>query len=378
MKARRVFLYVQHLLGIGHLVRSNRLAEAMADHGFEVTVAMGGLPVAGFPGPRVRVVQLPPVKAGRAGFSALEDAAGNAVDESFKAKRVQHLLGAFRDCRPDALIIEAFPFGRRVMRFELLPLLEAARNMPRRPLIASSVRDILQETTKPGRAEETVEAVEKYFDCVLVHGDPRFMRLDETFPLSSAISKEIHHTGLVAGPVPAHPQERFDIVISAGGGAAGLPLLRAASEMIRDGNSGFRCCLITGPNLPQAEIDKLQSNAIADLAVHAFRHDFPDLLRGVRLSISQAGYNTVCDILRAGCRSLLIPFTAGGETEQRTRAARLATLGISHLLPEEGITSRDLAAAVQKALTGPPPPANVFDLEGARHSAEFLRSRLPA
>ena len=49
---------------------------------------------------------------------------GNPVDEAFGERR--------RDCpdrRPETggphLIIEAFPFGRRQMRFELLPLLEA-------------------------------------------------------------------------------------------------------------------------------------------------------------------------------------------------------------------------------------------------------------
>jgi predicted glycosyltransferase len=40
-------------------------------------------------------------------------------------------------------VIELFPFGRRQMRFELLPLLEAARARSPRPWIISSVRDVL-------------------------------------------------------------------------------------------------------------------------------------------------------------------------------------------------------------------------------------------
>ena len=38
------------------------------------------------------------------------------------------------------------------------------------------------------------------------------------------------------------------------------------------------------------------------------------------LSISQSGYNTVCDVLQAGCRAIYVPFAAGGETEQTVRA----------------------------------------------------------
>jgi predicted glycosyltransferase len=63
----RVLFYVQHLLGIGHLARASRIANALADDDFEVTVVTGGMPVSGFPGPRVRHVALPPITAGDAG-----------------------------------------------------------------------------------------------------------------------------------------------------------------------------------------------------------------------------------------------------------------------------------------------------------------------
>ena len=41
----RVFLYVQHLLGIGHLQRAARLAKAMAAGGIDVDVVSGGMAV---------------------------------------------------------------------------------------------------------------------------------------------------------------------------------------------------------------------------------------------------------------------------------------------------------------------------------------------
>ena len=378
MKTPHVFLYVQHLLGIGHLVRSNRIATGLLAAGFDVTLAMGGTAVEGFPGPGITVVRLPAVKAGRDGFSALKDAAGNPVDEAFKASRTNQLLAAFKQAEPDVLIVEAYPFGRRVMRFELLPLLDAAHSMARKPLIASSVRDILQEAPKPGRTEETLAIIEKYFGLILVHGDPAFAQLRATFPLAHAITKDIRHTGLVAGPVPSQPDDVFDIVVSAGGGAAGLPLVRAAAEMIAGFEGKFRCCLITGPNLPQQEIETLMARHIAGLEVFKFRRDLPDLLKGARLSISQAGYNTVCDVLRAGCRALLIPFAAGGETEQTVRAARLAEMGLASALPEQDLSAQALSRETLALLAKPRPPASTLDLDGARHTAELLRARLAA
>jgi predicted glycosyltransferase len=372
----RVFFYVQHLLGIGHLVRANRIAQALLEDGFDVTVAMGGVPVAGFPGPGIRLAALPPVRASSAGFTALEDASGNPVDDAFMAARRARLLAALEECQPNVVVVETFPFGRRVMRFELLPLLEATYAMAQRPLIACSLRDILQERSKPGRAEETVRLVEKYFDLVLVHGDPRFALLDETFPLAGAIADKILYTGLVAGPPPPPPSDKFDIVISAGGGAAGARLINAATQMAESFARNRRCCLLTGPNLPASEFEALKALSPPGLDIFNFRSDLPSLLCGTQLSVSQAGYNTVCDILRAGCRSLLVPFAKGGETEQTARAQRLKRLSIAEMLPEDGLDAVTLSGLVETILAGPPPPRHNLDLGGARQTAALLRKRL--
>ncbi len=335
--APRAFFYVQHLLGIGHLARASRIARALAEDGFDITVVTGGTPVPGFPGPLVHHVALPPITAGDAGFSGLADIDGNPVDDAFKDNRKERLIAAFRQSQPDIVIIEAFPFGRRQVRFELLPLLEAIAAMDNKPLVVTSLRDILQERSKPGRDEETVDLVKRYFDRVLVHGDPAFARLEDTFPLAADITDKVIYTGLVAAPPPAQPTERFDVIVSAGGGAVGNALIRAALEAAKSIGKSLSWALITGPNLPKADFDAISADAPAHVSVYRFRPDFASLLAGAKLSVSQAGYNTVCDVLRAGCHALLIPFTAGGETEQTVRAERLAKLGLAHVLIEDDL-----------------------------------------
>ncbi|APG88647.1 glycosyl transferase (plasmid) [Sinorhizobium americanum CCGM7] len=376
MSKRRVFFYVQHLLGIGHLARASRIAAALLKRGFDVTMVTGGLPVPGFPGEDMRTVVLPPVTAGDKGFSGLIDEEGNPVTAAFQERRKELLLDALRRAEPDIVIIEAFPFGRRQMRFELVPLLDAIEAMDRRPLIATSLRDILQERTKPGRAEETVELVKKHFDLVLVHGDPAFARLEETFPLAGEIAERVAYTGLVAPPPPDEPAEIFDILVSAGGGAVGKELIGAALGAAGLLPQELRWCLVTGPNLPQPDFDELAAAAPENASLFRFRQDFASLLGGARLSVSQAGYNTVCDILRAGCNSLLIPFTASGETEQSTRATRLERLGLATVLPEEGITAQELARRVQTSLARSKPDIPPLDLDGADNTATIIEERL--
>ena len=369
----RVFFYVQHLLGIGHLARASRIASAIARDGGQVTVVTGGIPVNGFPGGDVTSITLPPVVASSAGFSGLADQSGSAVDEAFVAHRRDLLLEAFQRAAPDVVIIEAFPFGRRQMRFELLPLLDAIAKADPKPRLYTSVRDILQQQKKKGRDEETVALLRDHFDGVLVHGDPHFVRLEETFPLTELIADKIVYTGLVAPTVPPEPAETFDIVVSAGGGAVGRDLIRTSLEAASRVAIDRRWLLVTGPNLPEQDFADLAKDAPVNVAIARFRKDFPSLLRGAELSISQAGYNTVGDLLVTGCRAILVPFTAGGETEQSVRAERLEKLGLALALPEAGLTTDLLVAAIQTSLSQPKPRSPDIDLDGAAKTSAIIR-----
>jgi predicted glycosyltransferase len=376
MTAPRIFFYVQHLLGIGHIARASRIADALAADGFDVTVVTGGLPVPGFPGEGVKTVALPPVVASNAGFSGLADADGRAANETFLNDRRDRLLAAFRAARPDLVVIEAFPFGRRQMRFELLPLLEAIEAAKPRPKLVSSLRDILQENRKPGRDEETARLVKEHFDAVLVHGDPNFVRLEETFPLAAEIADRVRYTGLVAPPPAPEPAETFDVVASAGGGAVGLELIRAARGAAAMLPRSLRWLLISGPNLPEADFSALSQQSPANVTLARFRRDFHSLLRGAKVSISQAGYNTVGDLLRTDCRAVLIPFVADGETEQTVRAERLKALGLAGILPEKGLTAEHVKEAVEAALAAPRRKASPLDLDGAAKTAGIIRAMI--
>lgn len=377
---KRVLFYVQHLLGIGHLTRASRIANALAVRGFDVTVVTGGKPVSGFPGPDVRHIALPPVVSSDEGFSALQDMDGNPVDDAFRDMRRDRLLAILHDIRPHAILTEAFPFGRRQMRFELLPFLDAARAMDNPPKIFASVRDILQKRPKPerDRDRETVDYIDRYFDRILIHGDPTFARLEETFPHADEIADKVIYTGLVAPPQPDAPTDRFDVIVSAGGGAVGRHVLQAVVGATAILQPQKPWALITGPNLAQADHDAIAEGVVGNVTVFRFRPDFASLLSGATLSVSQAGYNTVCDILRARCRAIVVPFTTGGETEQAARAERLERLGLVTALDDAELSAERIAAAIRSGLETPALPERdlSIDLEGADRTADILRDML--
>lgn len=377
---RRVFFYVQHLLGIGHVFRALRIARGLRDAGFEVDLVMGGVPVADLDTTGLNVIQLQPLKAGPDGFSALVTPTGEPAGLEMKASRTAALIAAFSQRRPDVLLVEAFPFGRRQMRFELMPLLQVARERKPRPVIVASVRDILQESGRPERVRETVDVLRSYFDRVVVHGDPRIVTLGETFPLAGEIEDMILYSGIAAPrPVVDRQSVIADVVVSAGGGAVGRRLLETAIAAKRvTALASDRWLVLAGPNAEVATFVRLAAEGAKDrVSVERFVPDLAAILASAKLSISQAGYNTVADILVARCRAVFIPFAQGGETEQTRRAHLLQERGFGVALAEDKLTAETLAAAVDQAMALPPPAA-ALELDGADRTASILANLLTA
>lgn len=353
----RVFFYVQHLLGIGHLRRAATLARALAADGFDLLVVSGGAPVDGLALGGARLHQLPPVRAADARLKELARLDGSPLDEAFRADRTRRLLDLFEAEQPDILLTEQFPFGRTQLRFELLPLLEAAQDRPAAPWIVSSIRDVLRRTASPARVDEMVQTFEA-FDAVLVHADPALVRLDDSFPAWPDIQARALYTGYVSDQDPEVADiavGKGEVIVSAGGGAVGAPLLQAAlAARPLTALADRRWRLLVGPNMPEQERAALAASASGvDVIVEPVRADFPALLRNAVLSISQAGYNTVVETLCHGDRAVLVPFGTARETEQADRARVLVERGMVAAVPPGELTPESLAAAIARAWAGP-------------------------
>ncbi len=374
----RVFFYVQHLLGIGHLRRAALLCRALSADGFDVTLAMGGRPVGGMEIGGAELLALPPLHIGADGFHDLVDVNDVPVDAVWKDNRRDFLLDAIAERSPDILITEAFPFGRRQMRFELIPILESAKSAAPRPLIVCSVRDILKSSRKPGRAEETRALIADYYDLVLVHGDASFARLEETFPEAGAFAPKLRYTGIVAERAGIRPPVgEAEVLISAGGGAVGVDLFKvaiAARPLSRLADLHWR--LLIGPNMAEVIFSALSEKASDGVTVERYRSDFRTLLSGAAVSVSQAGYNTVADILSTNTPAVLVPFDTDGEDEQPRRAQKLAEVGRAELIASSRLTPQCLAGAIDRAAIRSPSAEFVLDMEGATNTVAILRQAL--
>jgi predicted glycosyltransferase len=379
-------VYVQHLLGTGHLKRAALLADAMTRAGMAVTLVSGGFPVPDLVANVARWVQLPPVGAADLSFKSLVDDQGRPVDDALRQARCDALLSVWQETQPQLLLVELFPFGRRQMRFELLPLLDAARQAPNPPVIVSSVRDVLGGSQgDPQRQQRMLALFDQYFDHVLVHGDPSLVPFERTFAHVPELGGRLHYTGYVVdtlacvGSVPAARQAGGgEVLVSAGGGAVGLPLLQMAvrarplSQL-----ADVRWRVLVGAGIGEVAYADLSALARAvngdGVVVERNRADFTDLLCRCRVSISQAGYNTVMETLQSGAHSVMVPFAGGSESEQSLRARLLAARGWIDLLEEPDLTPEALARMVDRAAARGPSVAAATRFDGADTSARLVK-----
>jgi predicted glycosyltransferase len=278
-------------------------------------------------------------------------------------------------------VLELFPFGRRQMRFELLPLLDAAAGAARRPVIVCSVRDVLGGQRSPQRQQETLGVVERYFDHVLVHSDPAVIGFERTFALAGRLASKIRYTGYVvdasARGVPQSAAGMGEVIVSAGGGAVGAELLETAIRarpLTALRSRTWR--VLAGSNLQEASYSALARLAgetgEGRVVVERARRDFTALLANCELSVSQAGYNTLIEVLQARARAVVVPFAGGHETEQTLRARCFAERGLLELVEESALGPQTLAAAIDRAARKPRPAGGAVDLDGARCSAALI------
>lgn len=372
-----LLFYCQHSLGMGHLVRSFTLARALLSV-FDVTFLSGGLlPSQPAPPRGLHVVELDPLAMGE-DKQLTSVLPGHDVD-TVKQRRRARIMQCWDEMRPDVLLIELFPFGRRKFADELLPVLDAVRERAPETTVLCSLRDLLVHRGPKQRVHDewAVGIANGYFHGVLVHSDPAFARLEDSFQPQTPLQPTVEYTGFVI-PGGAREQATLDpgqVVISAGSGTVGAPLLDVALEAhpILWQRYHQPMAIIAGPFLPEEDWARLCSSVEGRPGLQLVRSVpgvGPELLQA-KASVSQCGYNTAMDIVAAGIPALVVPFMAQNENEQINRARRLEALGLVRVLMPDAVTGQSLAQEIGALLSFRPRPA-ALQVDGACETARMV------
>jgi ATP-binding cassette, subfamily B, bacterial len=380
----RALFYSHNGVGVGHLQRQLDLASAFrARHPDAAVLVATGSHAAGMFAipPGVDYLKLPSI--------AMVDRYENweprelpvPRDEvvGLRAELLERTVSRFA---PDLLVADFLPAGPYG---ELLPALDALA--ARGGAAVAGFRDVIDQpefVRDLWRRTGVYDVLRERYAAICVYGDRGMVDFGRDYALDAELTSRLTYCGYLGRSAPQAIDtplyERPLILGGAGGGVDGTGLLQAfvgAAERLR-GTRSATYLMVTGPLMDAAEHTRLA--LLGEAAGVQVRRALPDLRAHVALAdcvVGMAGYNTCCDILSFGRRSVLVP-RDGRSHEQRIRAQRLAAWGSAQVLSAADLDSRSMADAIELALDGPPPTAPPVSLDGLDAALDVFDAVLAA
>jgi predicted glycosyltransferase len=371
---KKILFYCQSSLGIGHTIRSLRIAEGLSES-FEVHYLNGGETISGLEIPLgIQCTNLPPIVSDP-DFDSVHAVDSELDVESTINLRRNLILRTFRRFAPDIVLVELYPFGRGRFHAELEPLLLSAKEHGSK--IVCSVRDILTKREDQEAFErKVVKRMNRFFDLLLIHSDPDFQRLDDTFTRLDDILAAKCYTGFVVPEITSEPRRNGPkIVASIGGGRFGHELAEAVvrTAPLLAERIPHQIELYTGPFCPEDVADRLRqlAHGQSNIRVERFCPDLHHKLVTADLSISMGGYNTIMNIIATGVPAMVMGCTNNGGMDQVARAEKLARLGVVDVITPDDLPPATLAKKIIHSLNRQP-AAVALDTNGVTATTRVL------
>jgi predicted glycosyltransferase len=390
-RRRRVAFYSHDTVGLGHTRRNVMIAAAIvAEHPATDVLLLTGAPeapVLPLP-PSTEVLTLPTLRKHLDGRYAPR-VLSRPLDEvlHMRSRLIETALATYD---PDLLVVDKVARG---VDGELDRALHTLRGLGRARIVLG-LRDVLDEPRAARREWElsqTTDAVRERYDAVWVYGDPSVYDPVAEYALPHDVAAMVSYTGYLAGPAPdclrvrhrvcpaPSPPDRPYVLCQVGGGEDGHALARAfVRAPLPDDRHGV---VLTGPHMPTQQRQLLLSEADgrADMTVLEFVPGAQDFVRRADATVSMGGYNSVCELLAAGGRALVVP-RSWPRAEQAVRAERLAQAGWVDVLPGEDATPGRIGHWLARSVRSARRPRRAIDLQGLTRVprlAERLQAAAP-
>lgn len=253
-------------------------------------------------------------------------------------------------------------------------------------LLVLGMRDIEDDaptTRAEWQASGARELHENIYDRILYYGSRQVFDPVYEYQMTPRASAKLIECGFLGGVSPQRSRQsvrqelnavdRPLVVVTAGGGGDGFQLVRNFVDAHTSDKELRKAAalVVTGPLMPRGNREMLATAARADgLTLLEFNPDLVSYMAAADLVVSMAGYNTVCEVLSLGVRSLLVP-RVRPRSEQRLRAERLAARGMARMLLPEDLSPGRLAHEIKNALATPPPQVTL-DLAGLTRASRAI------
>ena len=379
---RRLLVYSQDGMGLGHLRRAYNIVAALLSRtpGLRVLIVGDSPAIPYFSAlPGVDYVKLPTiVKKGSSRWHA--GPLGVRVLELVRL-RAKLILETYEAFRPDTVLVDHMPVGALG---ELKPLLEAVGGRVRRPRLFLGLRDVLDSPAVIRRvwAEQgAYEYLERY-KAVLIYGCRHIYDAATLYGLTE-YTKRLYYCNYAAPPAALALAGGLTVggplVVMGGGGADSFPLAEtfvAAFPLLRW--TGLRAVVLTGPNMLPPERQALTAKAAGyPIEITSGWTEATTYVRASSAVLTMGGYNSFCEVLAAQKKALVVP-RPGPSAEQRIRSSLFAERGLVNVLDPNDLEPERLAGELVHLLeqSGVPAIDEIPPLDGAERAAALIADGL--
>jgi predicted glycosyltransferase len=376
VRAPRIALYSQGMVGFGHIRRNASIAQALRGSSLQPDIVMiaeawqaGALLMPS----GVDCVTLPALRReadGEYNPRFLRDVSNEELID-LRTRVIRSTMEVFE---PDVLIVDYLPTG---VAGELTSTLEFLQRRGSTRCVLG-LRDVLydRETVRRSWASDAnMDAIRDYYDSVWIYGDPTVFDPVREYELNGSIAAKAQHTGYL----DQRPRLEF-ATAEASSLAASLPSGKLALCLVGGGHDGGALAeafletdlprdttgvLVSGPLMPWHERQRVRRMARGRSRLHVldFVPDPTPLVERADRVISMGGYNTVCEALSFEKHALIVP-RVSPEPEQWIRAQRLQELGLVDVLHPRMLSAQALTDWLASDLGPRPASRSIIDLEG--------------
>jgi predicted glycosyltransferase len=364
----KILIYSHDTFGLGNIRRSLLLAEVLGSAYPQCAILLvtGSPMVHAFRIPdRMDYVKLPCVD--RINAEAYEPRFLADCADEVRSTRRAILERTAVSFEPDLVIVDKRAGG---IDGELIPALTALRGLTRPPRIVLGIRDILDAPETTRRTLQTngsYDIIERFYDEVWIYGSPEVFDAVTEYAFPADVATRTRYCGYLRRRTVRQHQRTGTprVLVTAGGGADGGALVSAYLAGLEHVEKGeFESVVVLGPHLAADTADAFRRQAATRADVHCvdFEPDLTARYESADVVLAMAGFNTVCELLTAGVRAVLVP-RAMPVQEQLIRARRLRARGCFRMVEPAELTPATLIAELRAAL-GDQLPAATIDMEG--------------
>lgn len=363
-QTKKILIYSHDTFGLGNIRRMLAIAKHLAesDPNVSVLVLTGSPMLHAFRiPPRVDYVKLPCLA--RNGNGDYHVKYLDMGYESLIQLRANIILSTVLDFQPDLLMVDKKPFG---VSNELRPALDLLQRRGSRTRLVLLLRDILDS---PKATIETWEknhyhnAIEAFYDLVLVAGSRKIFDLTQEYRFPSASREKVRFCGYIERERGTQPRQAYRnklgvvddplVLVCAGGGADGYKILSSYLDGLQDlaAKPSMHTVLVCGPEMSKDNRARVMAKAehCPKVAVKEFTDDMMSYVEAADLVVCMGGYNTICEILTLRKHAIVVPRVKPVK-EQWIRANRMAKLGLLWTIHPDELSPAGLIEAVTEKL----------------------------